>query len=260
MKMYFQYVKMQLKSSLQYRASTFMMMFVQVFSSLATLVGVYMLFLKFDNIAGYTFNEVLITYGVILLVFSLCEFIFRGFDQFEKLIVTGELDKLLIKPRSIFLQVLGYKLEFGKLGRVTLSLLVLIYAAVSSSIEWNALKLITLISMVVSGLIIYLGVFLLSSSFCIFTVQGTEVVNIITNGGRETASYPLDIYNKAFTKIFTFLIPFACFNYLPLQYLLDYPGVTIFGNMLAPYYGMLFIIPCYFIFKWSLTKYKSTGS
>lgn len=260
MKMYLQYIKMQLKGSLQYRASTFLMMIVQVFSSVATLIGIYMLFLRFDTIAGYTFNEVLLTYGVILLVFSLCEFLFRGFDQFEKLIITGELDKLLIKPRSIFLQVLGYKIEFGKLGRVTLSTLVLIYAAVNLSVEWNALKFLTLVSMIISGVVIYLGVFLLSSSFCIFTVQGTEVVNIITNGGRETASYPLDIYNKFFTKIFTFLIPFACFNYLPLQYLLNYENATILKNMLAPYYGMLFVIPCYLIFRWSLTKYKSTGS
>ena len=114
--------------------------------------------------------------------------------------------------------------------------------------------------MVLSGVVIFLGVFFLSSSFTIFTVTGNEVVNIFTHGGKELTEYPLDIYKKAFKKFFTFIIPFACFNYLPLHFILSKPSATIWLNMLSPVYGMLFIIPCYFVFKWSLTKYSSTGT
>ncbi len=260
MKMYLKYAKMQMKISLQYRAATFMMIFVQFITSLTSLLGIYLLFQRFDTIGQYTINDVLITFSVILLVFSMSEFLFRGFDQFDRLVQTGELDRLLIRPRSMFLQILGYKLEFGKLGRAILSLGVLIYVMCVIPVQWTAFKVFVLLSMVLSGVVVFLAVFLISSSICIFTVQGTEIVNIITNGGRHTCEYPLDIYNKYFKYIFTFIIPFACFNYLPLQYILGYESATIWLNALAPYYGMLFIIPCYFLFRWSLTKYKSTGS
>lgn len=260
MGMYFKYVRQQLKISVQYRSATFIMMGVSLLTSAAGLFGTYMLFLKFDNIGGYSFNDVLLTYSIVLMVFSISELLFRGFDQFDMLIMNGDLDKFMIKPRSIFLQVLGSKIEMGKLGRVILSVGVLIFAVMRSSIEWNFLKIITLILMVISGCIIFLSVFLLSSSVNIFTIKGNEFINIFTNGGRELCSYPLDIYAKELKNFFTFIIPYGCFNYLPLHFLLDMPKATILGNMLSPVYGMLFFIPCLLIFNWSLTKYTSSGT
>ena len=260
MRMYFKYIVQQLKISLQYRSATFMMMFVGFITSLGSLYGVILLFDRFSNIAGYTLEEVLLMFSVVLFVFSFCELFFRGFDTFETLVKSGDLDQLFIRPRGIFLQVLGYKMEFGKIGRVILSVGVLIYAALNSTIQWNALKVVTLLLMVISGIFIFLGIFLLSSSVNIFTIQGNEFVNIFTNGGRDIASYPLDIFNKFIKTFFTFIVPFACFNFIPLQFLMGSRSATILGNMLAPLYGILFVVPCFYVFKWALTKYSSSGT
>ena len=260
MKMFFKYVVQQLKISLQYRSATFMMMFVGFVSSLASLFGIILLFDRFSNIGGYTLEQVLLLFSLVLLVFSICEFVFRGFDLFENLVRSGDLDQLFIRPRSIFLQVLGYKMEFGKIGRVVLSVGVLIFATINSGIEWDTLKIITLLLMILCGIFVFLGIFLLSSSVNIFMIQGNEFVNIFTNGGRDISSYPLDIFNKFIKNFFTFIIPFSAFNFIPLQFLIGNPDATIFGNMLVPVYGMLFIVPCYFVFKWALTKYSSSGT
>jgi ABC-2 type transport system permease protein len=194
------------------------------------------------------------------MVFAISEFLFRGFDLFDQLIIKGELDVLFLRPRGMVLQILGHKIEFGKLGRVFFSLAVLIYVILTTQIAWTFLKLATIVLMIISGVVIFLGVFMLSSSVTIFTIRGNEFVNIFTNGGKELTEYPLDIYKKFFTKFFTFFVPFACFNYLPLHFILSKPSASILINMLSPIYGMLFIIPCYFIFKWALTKYTSTGT
>lgn len=260
MKMYFYYLKHQYIVTKQYRSSFFLNFFTSILFSVGTLFGIVLLFQNFTNVAGYTLQEVIITYSVVLFVFSISEWLFRGLDLFDTIILNGELDRMLLRPRGMMLQILGHKMEFVKLGRASFSFVILIYACLSSSIVWDPLKVLTLILMLISGVVIFLGVFLLAASFTIYSIQGMEVVNIFTNGGRELSSYPLDIYKQGLKNFFTFVIPFGCFNYLPLQFLLGSPNASVLVNMLSPIYGMLFVIPCYFVFKFSLTKYNSTGT
>lgn len=260
MKMYFKYLRHQMKSSLQYRAATFMNMFVSSLAVVSMLFSFILIFSKFDTVAGYTLSDVLVTFSVSTMVYALAEFLFRGFDHFDDLILKGNLDVLLLRPRSIVLQVLGQKIEFGKLGRVILSLVILIVVVLTGSVNWTFLKLLTLVLMIASGVVIFFGVFLLSSAFTVFTVSANEVVNIFTHGGQELTTYPLDIYAKPFKIFFTFIVPFATFNYLPLQFILSNATANSWLYMISPIIGMLFVIPCYFVFKWALTKYSSTGT
>jgi len=101
---------------------------------------------------------------------------------------------------------------------------------------------------------------MLGAAVCFYTVEGLETINIFTDGGREIASYPLDIYNKWLKRFFTFVIPFASFNYLPLMYLVDKTNSNPYLYMLSPLIGIIFLIPCIFIWNLGVKKYLSTGS
>ncbi len=259
MGLYRKYVKIQIKSAFQYRASFFFDMISSALSTLGVFFGIILLFQNYETVGGYTLSEVLITYAMIFCSFSVAEMVFRGFDQFDKLVRTGELDRLLIRPRSVFMQVLGYKIEFNKLGRVAFSVGVLVYALVASGIVWTPMRIVTTILMFVGSVVLFAGIFLIYSGVSIFTVNGIEFMNVLTNGGRDLAEYPIDIYSGFFRKIFTYVIPIAVVNYLPLQYLLGYPSATLF-NALCPLLAFAFFGLCYLFFRWSLTKYKSTGS
>ena len=114
--------------------------------------------------------------------------------------------------------------------------------------------------MVVSGVFIFTGIFILSATLCFWTIQGLEVANIFTDGGREMAQYPLDIYKKWLTRFFTFVIPFGCVNYLPLMYLLDKVKGHDILYMLTPLAGMAFIFPSLLIWRFGVRHYRSTGS
>ena len=41
-------------------------------------------------------------------------------------------------------------------------------------------------------------------------------MNVLTYGGVETAQYPLSIYDVAFRRLFTFVIPLGCIGYFPI--------------------------------------------
>lgn len=259
MKLYGKYLSLQIKSALQYKASLIFDIISSTLSTIATFFGILLLFQSFDTVGGYTLNEVLITYAMVCSSFSFAECVFRGFDQFDKLVKTGELDRLLIRPRSIFMQVLGYKFEFNKLGRIIFTMGILIYALINAGIAWTAMKVFVVVLMFVGSVIIFAGLFLIFSSLSIFTIEGLEAVNVVTNGGRDLAEYPIDVYSNIFRKFFTYIVPLACVNYLPLQYLLGFPNATLL-YALSPLFSIVFFLVCYLIFRWSLTKYKSTGS
>jgi len=259
MGLYKKYLSLQVKSAFQYRASFLFDMISSALSTVGVFFGIVLLFQKYDTVGGYTLNQILITYSIVVCAFSIAEMVFRGFDQFDKLVRTGELDRLLIRPRNMFIQVLGYKFEFNKLGRVIFSFGVMIYALLSAGIVWSAMKVITVILMFIGTIIIFAGLFLLFSSVSIFTVEGIEFMNVLTNGGRDLCEYPLNVYSSFFRKVFTYIIPLGVVNYIPLQYLLDFSNATLI-NALSPLFSVLFFVICYFVFNWSLTKYKSTGS
>ena len=259
MALYRKYLSLQVKSAFQYRLAFFFDMFSSLLMTLATFFSILLIFQNFETVGGYTLNEVLITYSTVYCTFALSETIFRGFDQFDKLVRTGELDRLLIRPRSIFVQVMGWKFEFNKIGRILFSFALLIYALLSAGIVWSVMKVITVILMFIGSVIIFAGMFMLYSAVSIFTVDGIEAMNVLTNGGRDLCEYPIDIYSGFFRKVFTYIIPLGVVNYLPLQYLLDFEGTGLF-NAFCPLLGFVFFGVCYLVFKWSLKKYKSTGS
>jgi ABC-2 type transport system permease protein len=261
MKLYFKYLAILFKSQLQYRTSFWLLTIGQFFIPFFVFAGLYFMFERFGQIRGWSFFEVALAFGVIHMAFALSECFARGFDAFSSLVAGGEFDRLLVRPRSTVVQVLGSKFEFTRAGRLLQSVLVLAWALHNLPIVWNAAKVATLLLMVVSGVLIFVGIFILAATLCFWTIQGLEVANIFTDGGREMAQYPLNIYQHWVTIFFTFVIPFGCVNYLPLLYILDkvHGGNAIY-YMLAPLAGVLFLIPCLLVWQVGVRHYRSTGS
>ncbi|MDN3019873.1 ABC-2 family transporter protein [Paenibacillus sp. BSR1-1] len=260
MKLYFKYLQILFKSQMQYRTSFWLLTVGQFFIPFAVFAGLYLLFERFGQIKGWQFFEVALCFAVIHMSFSLSECFARGFDMFSSLVVRGDFDRILVRPRSTFIQVLGSKFEFTKAGRLLQSALVLIWALSNLPIDWTLIKAITLVLMVTSGVFIFTGIYILAATMCFWTVQGLEVANIFTDGGREIAQYPLNIYQKWVTRFFTFVIPFGTVNYLPLLYLLGKNNGDDLLYILTPVLGSIFVLPCLLVWQMGVRHYRSTGS
>lgn len=258
--LYFKYLTLALKAQMQYRTSFFLLSLGQFFVPFAVFAGLYFLFERFGQIKGWEFFEVALCFGVIHMSFAVSECFARGFDSFSSMIVNGEFDRVLVRPRSTIVQVLGSKFEFTRFGRLIQSSIVLLWAMSGLDIHWTVIKIITLIFMIISGILIFTGIFMLAATLCFWTVQGIEVTNIFTDGGREMAQYPLDIYKEWVTRFFTFVIPFGCVNYLPLLFILDKTTGNPYLYMITPLAGFIFLLPCILIWQFGVRHYRSTGS
>ena len=258
MGLYGKYVMIHIKSQMQYKTSFFLTVIGQFLVSFTVLLGLYFMMARFGAVDGFTLQQVLLCFAAVLMAFSLAECFARGFDQFPQMISNGEFDRVLVRPRGVVYQVLAQKVEFSRLGRLAQALVVFCYAIPASGVVWTWDKALTLFLMVAGGVITFFALFLIYAAISVFTIEGIEFMNVLTDGGREFGTYPYSIYGEGILKFLTYIVPLALFQYYPLMYLLGYEESKLY--LLAPLAGLLFVAPSYGIWRFGLHKYKSTGS
>ena len=94
-------------------------------------------------------------------------------------------------------------------------------------------------------------------------LESLELMNILTYGGVETASYPLPIYHGFFRRFFTFVVPLACVGYFPVVAVLgvdDPLGTSRLFQVSAPLAGFVFLGVSIGIWQLGVRRYTSTGS
>lgn len=254
---YFDYLRLQVKATVQYRASTLMVFGVKFVQAFGFFFIILFLFERFGSLIGWRFEEVLLCYGVSSAAFNLHHCFAQGFYVFQRYVRSGDFDRMLTRPRGTILQVFGCEFGIAEVAKALQGVIVLLYAC-SLFNGWTALKILCAALMVLCGMAVFTGVSILGASVCFLTVKGLEFVNIFTYGGQEIASYPIPIYAKSIVRFFTFVLPYACFNYLPLQYITG--RVEQPWPLLYPIAGMLFIVPCLAVWRIGLRQYVSTGS
>lgn len=257
MKLYLKALKLHLMSELEYKASFIASFISQIFVFFSYYFVILALFSKFDNIKGFSMYEVLLCFSIIQFGFAFNEVFARGVDLFDRLIVSGKFDLLLLRPKNIILQVLLNDADFIKVSRLIQALIVMAIALFNLHIEITPIKILTLVLMILSAIVIFFGVLILAASYCFITIQGLEVRNVITNGGKNMAQYPIGIFNKGFLFIFTFIIPYAFVNYYPLLYFLGKSNNILYA--FSPLLVFIYLIPCILAFNLGVKKYSSIG-
>lgn len=249
---------MHLKSQMEYKTSFFLTVLGQFSVSFAALLGVWFMFMRFHEVEGFSFQQVLLCLATVLMSFSLAECLGRAFDRFPRMISNGEFDRVLVRPRDEVFLVLSSEVDFTRLGRLLQAVIVFVYALPTSGILWSWEKVLTLFLMVFCGSIVFFCLFLIYAGLSFFIIEGLEFMNILTDGGREFGRYPYSIYGDEVLKFLTYVVPLALFQYYPLLYLLDLEKGLQY--MFAPLGGLLFALPAYWFWCFGLRAYTSTGS
>ncbi len=257
-RLYRHYVSIVVRGMMQYKASFLLNSLGQFLVSFSVFLGIYFMFRRFHQVRGYSYSEVLLCYAIVLMEFSLAEMWARGFDTFSGLVRSGEFDRVLVRPQGEILQVLGSRFELTRLGRMSQAVVMLGYAFCTAEIHWTVGRVCTLLFMLVGGMAVFSGLFLIYAALCFFTLEGLEFMNVLTDGAREYGKYPLDVYGKRVLQFATVLVPYALIQYYPLQYILGRTANPIY--IFLPLAAVLFLLPCYGLWRFGVRHYKSSGS
>jgi ABC-2 type transport system permease protein len=258
--LYKHYIGISMRAQMQYRAS-FLMMVVGFFLTTAIeFFGIWALFARFGNLRGWTLPEIALFYGVTHLAFAFAEMFGRGFDTFPNLVKTGDFDRLLLRPRSTILQVIGGEISLMRVGRILQAFPILLWGMHATGTVWSVGKAALLVGAIAGGAALFVGLFIMQAALSFWTIEALEIANILTHGGTETGQYPLDIYRAWFRAFFTFVVPLACANVLPLKVILQRPDALPVVGALSPLLGLLFLALALLAWRQGVRHYHSTGS
>ena len=258
MRLYAKFFLMHVKSQMQYKTSFIFLVFGRILIVTGEILIIFFLFNRYNSVRGFTVEDVLICAAAVVMSFSIAECFARGFDTFPSIVRNGEFDRIMVRPRNEIFLVLSGKIELTRVGGLLTGAAILIYAINSGGIIWTADKVFTYIMMIISGAVVFAGLFLVYAGICFFTLEGLEFMNIFTDGGRNFGQYPFAIYGDNILKFFTFVIPHALFQYYPLLYVLGKESSKFY--MFTPFLAMLFLVPSYIFWRFGVRKYKSNGS
>ena len=261
--LYARYISISFKSQLQYRGSFILMAVGGFFANFVEFVGIWILFSRFGMLRGWTVGEVGLFYGMISVSFSVALALARGLDTFSLQVTSGDFDRILLRPRTTFFQVLAHDFQLVRVGRLGQGLFILIWATAILRIHWGAANAVLLMASVAGGVAMFTGLFVLQATMCFWSTQTLEAMNTFTDGGVETAKWPMSIYDGWFLKVFIYVIPLACVNYFPVMAILDKPDPLHFLSWLgwvSPGFGFIFFLATLLVWEFGVRHYRSTGT
>lgn len=256
--LYGAYVSMNVRSIMQYKASFIMTVIGQFLVSFNVFLGVFFMFQRFSKVRGFSYHEVLLCFSLFLMELSIAEMFARGFDSFSGMVREGTFDRVLVRPVSPVLQVLGSKFELTRVGRMVQAAFMFIYGISVSDVHWTLSKIVTVVFMLIGGSALFIGIFMIYAALCFFTLEGLEFMNVFTDGAREYGKYPLGVYGKRMLQLTTFVVPYALVQYYPFLYLIGHS--TRIAYICLPLAALFFLVPCYGLWRFGVRKYQSSGS
>ncbi|MBN2659383.1 MAG: ABC-2 family transporter protein [Spirochaetales bacterium] len=257
-----QYASQSLKSQMEYRRSFLLQALGQILIIGSEFAGVWSLFHRFGNIKGWNLGEASVFYGMISIGFALSQMITGGFEKAGQLIRTGELDRILLRPRSTVLQLLGLEFSLRRTGRLLVGGAVLFYGLWLLRWEPSFLKITVALWAITGSMALFCGLMMIQAGVSIWTIESLELMNTLTYGGQETGRYPVSIYSAPFRFFFTYIIPLAAVNYYPVLLILDKAdpgGSAALTGYVSPIAGVLFLGGALMFWRFALRFYRSAG-
>lgn len=265
LKLLFHFIRIQIRSQMQYPVSFVM----DVLSTIAVqgffFVAFALAFIQFEDIGGWRLGEVAFIWGLIEASFGVMDMVFSGFDYdtFGPMIRKGRFDQLLLRPVDITIQVLGSRFVMRRLGKLSEGLIIFLYGVLHTAIAWTPAKVLYLPILFISQVLFFASLFIIGATTTFWTMERLEILNIFTYGGSEIMSYPMHIFPRPIRMIFTFLVPAIFMSYFPAVFLLDKPdplSAPLIASFLAPGIALLMLVLALRFWRFGIRNYQSTGS
>lgn len=203
-----------------------------------------------ENVGGYTFDQVLLLWGIAAATYGFSRFFFNKAFALSDIINEGKLDSFLVQPKNVLLSVITTDVEASAIGDMLYGYIMLfLYGFTIPKF------LLFTIFLVLGGLLLTsIAVILGSLSFWF------NKSDIIADTGNSLmtsfATYPDGIF-KGVTKILLFtLIPVGIANYIPVRIMTTFDARLMLLIILVT---LLFVMLAFGIFNKGLKRYSSSN-
>lgn len=215
----------------------------------------YFLVVGSNTLAGFTVTQTIFFFLTFNLVDIIAQFLFRAVYNFRNLVVSGDLDLILVKPASTLFRVLMGSPDIVDL--ITIPPVVFFVWYIGHQLQPSIPQVFIYMLLVFNGLIISTAFHISVLALGIMTFEIDHTIMIyrdLVNLGK----LPVDIYKQPLQGILTYLIPVGVMVTLPAKALM---GLVSFWGVVASFcLGIIAMISSLKFWKYSLVKYSSASS
>ena len=261
-RIYRRLVAAKIRADWQYRVSFLMFTFGQMLATIMDLLAIVVIFQQVPSLAGWSLAEVAFLYGSSGISFGIGDIFISQVERASIHIKQGTFDQFLVRPLGPLFQLSTQEFALRRVGRLIQPIVVFVVALTQVHVHWTAGRAAVVVSMVVSGSVIFSAIWVMTSSISFWTVETQEVANSFTYGGSFMAQYPLDVLTIWMRRLVVF-IPLAFVNYLPATWLLHHPdsiGLPLWARLSSPAVALGMALLARVVWMTAIRHYRSTGS
>jgi ABC-2 type transport system permease protein len=258
LRLYGWFMLQRFKILLEYRLNFIVGAASTIFLQAAGILSIWVVMLQVPTLNGWTYDELLLVYGLILLSKSINHmFADNLWTVGSDYIRTGNFDRFLVRPVDPLFHLLADRFCHDGLGTFAMGLALVVKAAVALGIAWTPHHIAYLVVAVLSGGTIFIALNLLTAASA-FWVIDSRPITLTVFQTHEFAKYPLSLYGKGVSTVMTWLIPYGFASFYPASYVLGRDiGLLAWAG---PIVATLLLLLSYRVWLYGLSHYAGTGS
>ena len=257
-KLYGYFLKQRFKILMEYRVNFLIGATSTMFVQAAGLLALWVIMSQIPDLNGWTFDEVLLIYGLITLSESITHmFADNLWTVGWQYIRSGEFDRFLVRPIDPLFHLLADRFCHDGIGNFLVGTALIAKAMADLHIVWTPLLLLYLVIAALSGGAIFIALNLITATSAFWLMDSIPVTQIVFNM-HQFARYPLPIYPRAIGLLLTWLIPYGFASFYPASYLLG-RDVGLLA-WLGPLVAVTLLVLSYRVWLFGLRHYAGTGS
>ncbi|MEM7153681.1 MAG: ABC-2 family transporter protein [Myxococcota bacterium] len=249
MRLFFALLSTNLQAVLALRTTFWIQALFMALNNVIFFVFWWVLFERFDEIRGWRIEDVAALFGVSAAGFGMARIFAGGLDGLAERIDGGQLDPLLVQPRSVLLMTLGSRTNADGWGDVLSGFVLLAFSGYLSGVGLVLAPLAVLLSglaFTASGLLINCLAFWLG--------RVDDLARLIWDFLLVFSVYPPSLFGGALRVVLYTLIPAGFVAYLPTE-LLRNPAVNTL--VIASLGAALYAVLAAWVFSRGLRVYAS---
>ena len=207
------YFRLNLASALEYRASFFTQAFGMALSNSAFIFFWFIAFKQIGNaIAGYTFDDIVFIWAVTSTGFGLGQILFANASNLTRLVVSGELDTVILQPCNILLNLISARTKLSSYGDFIYGLVIMgiFYKANLRAWLWFTFG-------VFICAILITAITLLAHSLSFYWGEASIIGQLVSEFTLNFSVYPDKIYGPIVRAIMYSIIPAGIAVHIPLK-------------------------------------------
>lgn len=242
-------------AALEYRFQFVVRIFRHITEALIAILIINTFFYSTNTIGNWDPNSMLLVYGVFGLAVATTFFFLADtpFSLPDK-IRSGDYDFILTKPIDTHFYTFGHRIHTENVWRLIIKSAIIFYASVQLHLSPSIFHLTLFVFTFFSSLIIYRSIVTTIATLSFWTLS--KELSELTFSVLETTKYPLDIFSKNITLLFTF-IPLIFISTIPAKALL---GQATFLSYLSFPVALLSLYVSRQFFHFAIKSYSSASS